>query len=46
MLNPVLVAVFWGETITPVSLAGAAIVLVSVLTYNILGVRSAAQNQI
>ena len=45
VLNPVLVAVFWGETITPVSLLGAAIVLVSVLTYNILGVRSAAQNQ-
>ena len=43
VLNPVLVAVFWGETITPVSLVGAAIVLVSVLTYNILGVRSTAQ---
>lgn len=34
ILNPVLVAVFWHEMLTPLSLVGAAIVLVSVMTYN------------
>ena len=34
ILNPVLVAVFYHEMLTPLSLVGAAIVLVSILTYN------------
>jgi drug/metabolite transporter (DMT)-like permease len=38
VLNPVLVAIFWGETITPLSLVGAVIVLIAVLLYNLFGV--------
>ena len=34
ILNPILVAVFYGETIGPVSLVGAVIVLSSALYYN------------
>ncbi len=34
ILNPVLVAVFYHEMLTPLSLVGAAIVLISILTYN------------
>lgn len=37
VLNPVLVAVFWGETISPLSMLGAAIVLIAILTYNVRG---------
>ena len=37
ILNPILVAVFWGETIAPLSMAGAAIVVIAILSYNILG---------
>ena len=36
ILNPVLVAVFYGEKLTWLSLVGAAIVLVSVLVFNVL----------
>lgn len=36
VLNPILVAVFYHETIGPVALIGAVIVLVAVLAYNIL----------
>ena len=36
ILNPVLVAVFYGEKLTLLSLIGAAIVLISVLVYNII----------
>lgn len=36
ILNPVLVAVFYHELLTPLSLAGGAIVLVSILTFNYL----------
>ena len=39
VLNPVLVAVFYGEMLTPLSLAGAAIVFLSVLGYNLLTIR-------
>ena len=35
VLNPVLVAIFYGETIGAVSLVGAAIVLGSALYYNL-----------
>ena len=36
VLNPVLVAVFYGEKLTWLSLVGAAIVLVSILIFNVL----------
>lgn len=35
ILNPVLVAVFYKEMLTPLSLVGAVIVLVSIITYNV-----------
>lgn len=44
VLNPLLVAVFWGELITPLSLVGAVIVLIAILAYNVLGARSSEQN--
>lgn len=34
ILNPVLVAVFYHEMLTPLSLVGAAVVLISILVYN------------
>jgi len=39
ILNPVLVAVFYHEKLSALSLAGAAIVLVAILTYNVLRAR-------
>lgn len=36
ILNPVLVAVFYHELLTPLSLVGAAVVLLSILVYNYL----------
>lgn len=36
ILNPVLVAVFYHERITPLALAGAAIVFVSIMVYNVV----------
>ena len=36
ILNPLLVALFWGEMITPLSLVGAAIVVVSIVGYNLM----------
>ena len=41
VLNPVLVAVFYGETLTPLSLVGASIVFLSVLGYNLLRLKQA-----
>lgn len=41
VLNPILVAVFYHETIGPAALAGAAIVLVSVVGYNMVNARQA-----
>jgi drug/metabolite transporter (DMT)-like permease len=35
ILNPILVAIFWGESIGPVSLLGAAIVILGILGYQI-----------
>ena len=45
ILNPVLVAVFWGETIAPLSMAGAAIVVIAILTYNMLGSSAPASDE-
>ena len=42
VLNPVLVAVFYGEMLTPLSLLGAAIVFISILVYNLLNLRRQA----
>lgn len=36
ILNPILVAVFWHETIGPLELAGAAIVIGSILVYSVI----------
>ena len=41
ILNPVLVALFYGETLGPLSFAGAAIVICGILYYNIQEARSA-----
>ena len=41
VLNPILVAIFWGEILTPLSLCGAAIVIIAVVSYNILKIRQA-----
>lgn len=35
ILNPVWVAIFWGEMIRPLSFVGAAIVIVSIVVYNV-----------
>ena len=35
VLNPILVAVFWGELLTPLSVFGAVVVIVSIFIYNI-----------
>ena len=39
ILNSVLVAVFWGEMLKPLSLAGAIIVIAAILIYNILNAK-------
>ena len=44
VLNPTLVAVFYHETIGPVSLAGAVIVVVSIILYNIVKERTNYDN--
>ena len=36
ILNPILVAIFYGETIGSFALVGAAFVIVTVLVYNVL----------
>ncbi|MBR5596109.1 MAG: EamA family transporter [Lachnospiraceae bacterium] len=41
ILNPLLVAMFWGEMVTPLSLAGATIVIVSIVGYNLIKVKTA-----
>ncbi len=43
VLNPVLVALFYGEMLTPLSLIGAAIVFISVLSYNLLMIKKQAE---
>ena len=42
ILNPLLVAIFWHEMLTPLALVGAAIVLGSIMVYNVI---SAKQSQ-
>ena len=42
VLNPILVALFYREPIGRLALAGAAIVLISVMTYNILRIKENA----
>lgn len=37
ILNPIWVAIFWGELLSPLSLVGAAIVLAAILCYNVVG---------
>lgn len=39
ILSPTLVAVFYGETLTPLSLVGAAIVFITIIIYNVLRAR-------
>ena len=39
VLNPLLVAAFYGETVGPFALAGAAIVICGVVGYNVLKAR-------
>ena len=39
ILNPILVAIFWGEVISPVSLLGAAIVVIGVIGYNLIKIK-------
>lgn len=43
ILNPILVAVFYHELLTPLSLAGAALVLLTVIGYNYLDTRQKLQ---
>ena len=43
VLNPILVALFYQETIGPLSLAGAVIVVLSVVGYNVIRGRRAAE---
>lgn len=35
ILNPIWVAIFWGEMISPLALVGAAIVIVTIVVYNV-----------
>ena len=44
ILNPLLVAVFYGETLGPLSFVGAAIVLFGILYYNIKGAEAGNTN--
>ena len=43
VLNPILVAVFYGETVGPLALVGAVVVISAVAAYNVLKIRSAAK---
>lgn len=45
VLNPILVAVFYHETIGPLSLTGAVIVVVAVLVYNVLRARESTRTK-
>ena len=44
ILNPVLVAVFYGEKLGKLSVAGAVIVILGILAYNLAGHAKAAEN--
>lgn len=41
ILNPIWVAVFYGELISPVAIAGAAVVIISSTVYNVVSTREA-----
>ena len=43
VLNPVLVAVFYGESVGPFALVGAAVVISAVALYNVLKIKTAAK---
>ena len=43
VLNPVLVAIVVGETLTGLSVVGGVIVFVSIMAYNVLSARQEAQ---
>ena len=45
ILNPVLVAIVLGETLTPLSFVGGAIVFLSIMTYNVLTSRQEAKQK-
>lgn len=40
ILNPLLVAFFWGEMISPLSFVGASIVVVGIIGYNLIKIKS------
>ncbi len=40
ILNPLLVAFFWGEVVSPLSLVGAAVVVTGVIGYNLIKIKS------
>ena len=40
ILNSILVMIFWGEMLTPLSLVGAVIVIVAILAYNVINAKS------
>lgn len=44
VLNPVWVALFWGERVSPASLAGIAVVLGGLLFYNLAGAKKRSEN--
>ena len=46
VLNPILVAVVVGETLTPLALIGGAIVFLSVMFYNVLSVKADARGNL
>ena len=45
VLNPVLVAVFYGESVGPFALVGATVVISAVALYNVLKIKTAAKLQ-
>ena len=46
ILNPILVAVFYGELLSPLALAGAAVVFAAILIYNVLNLRHEAGDSV
>lgn len=44
ILNPVLVALFYGETITPLAAVGGVVVIVAIVAYDVIKDRQAAKN--
>ena len=44
VLNPILVALIYGETLSLLSLIGAAIVLVTIISYDVIKARTTVLN--